>query len=239
MSVKPIRFPGFSMSPSPRSLWLLLAAACGPAATSLVTTADEPAGENCPQGGVKLQYGVDEDDSGSLDVGEIDGTAYVCDGAPGAQGAPGNDTLVEVTPEPAGENCPWGGDAVAYGVDSDDDGALAEGEVDGVTYVCDPRPCDGWLFDAGSGVGCWYNAPAVDMSCHQVCAEHGGFDMVAATHTGNAVGMHFWSSKASGTPWMSVEVSSTDNNTNWAASGQTPDGDFHHSHGLVSCACAE
>jgi hypothetical protein len=93
------------------------------------------------------------------------------------------------------------------------------------------------LFDAGGGMGCWYNAPAVGMSCNQLCAEHGGFDVVASTHVGNPVGMHFWSTKFSGPTWMSVEVSSVDNDTNWGASGDPPDGDFSHSQSLVNCAC--
>jgi hypothetical protein len=36
---------------------------------------------------------------------------------------------------------------------------------------------------------------------------------------------------------MSVEVSSVDNDTNWGASGDPPDGDFSHSQSLVNCAC--
>jgi hypothetical protein len=219
------------------TLALLFAGGCGPAPSSLMSTEEEPAGANCTHGGTRLEYGVDADGNGALDAEEVDGKAYVCDGAPGASGAPGDDSLVNVVAEPPGENCPWGGDAVHYGVDSDGDGALAEGEVDGTAYVCDPRPCDGWLFDAGGGMGCWYNAPATGMSCNQLCADHGGFDVVASTHTGNPVGMHFWSTKANGGTWMTVEVSSTDNNTNWGANGDPPDGDFSQSHSLVNCAC--
>lgn len=220
---------------SARFFSLLLAlSACGAPASSLISTTDEPAGANCLQGGTRMDYGLDDDGSGALDGEEIDGTTYICDGT---TPPPGLNSLVDTEDEPAGENCEWGGTAVSYGVDDDDDGALSTEEVDGVAYVCDPRPCDGWLFDAGGGMGCWYNAPVVDMSCNQLCDTHGGFDIEASTHIGNPVGVHFWASKAGGGTWMSVEVSSIDNNTNWGATGDTPDGDFSHNQSLVNCAC--
>jgi hypothetical protein len=37
--------------------------------------------------------------------------------------------------------------------------------------------------------------------------------------------------------FSSVGVSSTDNNTNWGASGDAPDGDFSQFSSLVNCAC--
>jgi hypothetical protein len=222
------------------ALILVGVAACGGSSSSLIRTSEEPAGENCAAGGTRLEHGVDEDGSGVLEGAEVGGTAFICHGAQGdegAQGESGSVSLIDVQDEPAGENCPWGGSAVSHGVDDDGDGVLAADEVDGVSYVCEPRPCDGWLFDAGNGMGCWYNAPEVGMSCNQVCAEHGGFDQVASQHVGNPVGMHFWASKFSGVTWMSVEVSSVDNNTNWGANGDVPDGDFSHSQSLVNCAC--
>jgi uncharacterized protein (TIGR02145 family) len=68
----------------------------GPAGTNgqntLVKTTTEVAGNNCPTGGVKLEYGLDANISGSLDAGEINAalTKYVCNGAVGAQGPVGN-----------------------------------------------------------------------------------------------------------------------------------------------------
>ena len=59
---------------------------------SLVKTTTEPAGANCATGGVKLQYGLDANSNGILDVGEINSTLtkYVCNGASGPQGPAGN-----------------------------------------------------------------------------------------------------------------------------------------------------
>ena len=93
--------------------------------------------------------------------------------------------------------------------------------------------CGGWMWNNA----CWYTAPAVGMSCNQVCANYGGFDVAGSTHVGNDVGRHFWPNKADGSNWVSVECSSTDNNTNWGADGSTPDGDFTHAACYVNCAC--
>ena len=64
---------------------------------TLVKTTTEAAGANCITGGVKIEYGFDANNSGSLDVYEINPTLtkYVCNGlqgpigAQGAQGTPG------------------------------------------------------------------------------------------------------------------------------------------------------
>jgi hypothetical protein len=44
--------------------------------------------------------------------------------------------LVRLLDEPAGTNCETGGKRVAYGVDSDGDGALSDGEITSTQYVC-------------------------------------------------------------------------------------------------------
>jgi hypothetical protein len=58
---------------------------------TLVKTTTESAGVNCATGGVKLEYGMDANNNGSLDAGEINATLtkYVCNGAVGATGATG------------------------------------------------------------------------------------------------------------------------------------------------------
>ena len=59
--------------------------------SSLVATVTEPAGPNCATGGVRLQYGLDANDNGVLDTGEVNPalTRYVCHGAQGPQGPQG------------------------------------------------------------------------------------------------------------------------------------------------------
>jgi hypothetical protein len=75
------------------------------------------------------------------------------------------------------------------------------------------------------------------MTCTQVCAPHGGFDAAGSRHTGNQVGRHFWPGKRTSNNWVSIECSSTDNNTNWGANGSDPDANFRHNACYVNCAC--
>ena len=49
----------------------------------------EPAGLNCPNGGQKIESGVDLNGNDQLDPNEILSTSYVCNGATGAQGPAG------------------------------------------------------------------------------------------------------------------------------------------------------
>jgi len=58
---------------------------------TLVKTITEAAGANCTSGGVKIEYGLDANNNGTLDLSEINATLtrYVCNGATGAQGAQG------------------------------------------------------------------------------------------------------------------------------------------------------
>jgi trimeric autotransporter adhesin len=53
-----------------------------PGKNMLIFTAAEPAGANCISGGIKQQYGIDANDNGVLDAGEINPalTTYVCNG---------------------------------------------------------------------------------------------------------------------------------------------------------------
>ncbi|MBU1537941.1 VCBS repeat-containing protein [Myxococcota bacterium] len=101
-----------------------------PGATSLITVTPEPAGPNCVTTGRRVDIGVDDDSSGTLDATEIDQTSYVCDGADGLS------TLVWVTPEPNGTNCPEGGQKVETGLDDNGDGTLDSEEVSTLVYLC-------------------------------------------------------------------------------------------------------
>ncbi|WP_375561489.1 hypothetical protein ACE193_02725 [Bernardetia sp. OM2101] len=58
---------------------------------SLSKTTTEPAGVNCTNGGIKVEYGLDINTNGTLDTGEENATLtkFVCNGADGATGATG------------------------------------------------------------------------------------------------------------------------------------------------------
>ena len=99
-------------------------------ASVAVRTDEEPAGENCPEGGVAVRVGLDDDGDGALDDAEIDDTSYVCDGADG------HDILLRTSEAPPDDTCPAGGVLVEAGIDSDDDGVLADEEVSTQSAVC-------------------------------------------------------------------------------------------------------
>ena len=54
---------------------------------ALAVMTPEAAGANCANGGLRVDYGVDDDADGVLQNGEIEGTRYVCDGDDGLTGA--------------------------------------------------------------------------------------------------------------------------------------------------------
>ncbi len=107
--------------------------------TVLTRTADEPAGANCANGGVRIDAGIDSDASGTLDDTEVTDTRYVCNGADGQDGQDGQDGvsyLTATTDEPAGANCANGGLRVDSGPDTDHSGTLDPGEISVSSYVC-------------------------------------------------------------------------------------------------------
>lgn len=113
-----------------------------------VVVVTEPAGENCPNGGVKIiviRGRDDREDSKDSDHPDpVDKVFYVCNGAdgvpgpPGPAGPPGPPGPPGVTPvitvEPAGVNCPAGGvKIVVPGAGPDDENGRP---TDLVFYVC-------------------------------------------------------------------------------------------------------
>lgn len=112
---------------------------------SLIRLVDEPAGANCASGGQRVENGVDLDADGVLDASEVFDVSYLCNGpagsdglsgSSGASGASGHAAVIAQVPEAAGDNCPFGGQAVQSGLDLDDDGVLDPAEVTAIAYVC-------------------------------------------------------------------------------------------------------
>ena len=119
---------------------------------ALVQMLDEPSGANCAAGGKAVNVGVDANANGVLAASEVSSTGYVCNGINGAVGANGANgtngtngtnglnTLVSITNELAGANCPNGGSKVTTGLDSNANSALEAPEVTTTTYVCNGAP---------------------------------------------------------------------------------------------------
>ena len=99
----------------------------------LILSRPQPAGGACPAGGMEFQWGIDANNNGNLDAGEVDGSATLCNGSPGAAGAV---SLVNTSNEPAGGACAAGGVKVETGVDGNRNGQLDPGEVRSTSFVC-------------------------------------------------------------------------------------------------------
>jgi MYXO-CTERM domain-containing protein len=123
-------------------------------ASALIIVEDEPAGGNCPEGGKRIQTGLDDNRNGQLDDSEVDAVSFVChgangadgtdgaDGADGAEGAAGpsgdsgRDSLFRIGD--AGASCPAGGQKLEIGLDLNRNGQLDDEEVNAqlTRYVC-------------------------------------------------------------------------------------------------------
>ena len=99
-----------------------------------------PAGDaDCPNGGILVETGIDENGNGLLDDNEVDKTEKVCnggDGVGGQDGSNGLSSLVAFSDEPAGANCPYGGMRMDSGLDDNGNGSLESGEIERTGFVC-------------------------------------------------------------------------------------------------------
>ena len=89
--------------------------------------------EQCPNGGIEIQLGIDTNGNGLLDSGEIDHarTQIVCYGSDGVNGSNGTDglnSLVFIADSTEGE-CDYGGKTVTIGLDSNQNGVLDQDET--------------------------------------------------------------------------------------------------------------
>ena len=112
------------------------------AATQVISSGDP----DCPEGGILVETGIDENGNGVLDPDEVDDTHKVCNGATGERGVPGQQgprgadgltarvNLSRVTKAPG---CPAGGLRIDSGLDANRNGALEPGETGMTRYVCD------------------------------------------------------------------------------------------------------
>lgn len=121
----------------------------GPAGlVSLVNIVPEAPGNNCTTGGFKVHTGVDEDRDTVLDAEEVQNAVFICNGANGQDGVNGTDgtngsngtdgfnSLIKVTSEPKGANCPDAGYKIETGIDDNRDGVLSSDEVESTIYIC-------------------------------------------------------------------------------------------------------
>jgi hypothetical protein len=99
----------------------------------------EAAGTTCAEGGIGILAGLDVNSNNLLDASEISKTASSCFVTPGAAGTAstaGMATLVSLTTEAAGANCPLGGRKLESGFDANANGTLEAGEVKNTQFLC-------------------------------------------------------------------------------------------------------
>ena len=100
----------------------------------LIKPSNEGSGFKCPNGGVKIEFGLDTNSNLILDNFEIDQhlTKYVCNGDDGMN------SLVRTKVEAAGSNCANGGIKIEIGPDNNGNDTLDDNEVNRnlTKYVC-------------------------------------------------------------------------------------------------------
>ena len=106
---------------------------CNPAdgLSTLLFISDEVAGENCINGGKRIDSGIDDNQNLVLDQDEIDITEYICNGIEGIS------TLIHTEALDIGDvNCSNGGFLYQIGLDNNSNDVLEIEEVNSVQYVC-------------------------------------------------------------------------------------------------------
>ncbi|MEQ8421338.1 MAG: hypothetical protein RIB64_15115 [Arenibacter algicola] len=97
---------------------------------ALIRTMNEPAGDDCPKGGIKIDSGIDLDANGILAESEVTSSALLCNGEDG------NISLVNLTEIAANVDCPNGGIILDSGIDDNGNGILDYSEIQSTRNVC-------------------------------------------------------------------------------------------------------
>lgn len=99
---------------------------------ALIRTVDEAPGSNCPDGGLRIESGLDDDADGNLAAGEVDQSVFICDQPAGQDGL---GFLVDTSTDGL-DACEQGGLRVESGFDLNRDGALQPEEVQFTEVAC-------------------------------------------------------------------------------------------------------
>ncbi|MEQ3778315.1 MAG: hypothetical protein ABNH27_14500 [Alcanivorax sp.] len=105
-------------------------------AQALLASTQIPAGEQCVVGGYRIDTGLDSNANGLLEGTEVTANFYVCNGVDGENGTDGLQSLINISSEPAGDNCAAGGKQIQVGVDLDGSATLESAEVQKSAFLC-------------------------------------------------------------------------------------------------------
>lgn len=103
---------------------------------ALLASTQIPAGEQCVAGGYRIDTGLDSNANGLLEGTEVTANFYVCNGVDGENGKDGLQSLINISSEPAGDNCTAGGKQIQVGVDLDGSATLESAEVQKSAFLC-------------------------------------------------------------------------------------------------------
>jgi WD40 repeat protein len=117
---------------------------------SIIEVVDEAPSADCENGGIKIVFGLDKNQSNHLEAEEISSTKLLCHGSGGVN------TIVSRTPEPSGENCSSGGFALQWGSDKNQNQSLDNEEIAGTTYICNESVYLIEFITESPGTGCIY-----------------------------------------------------------------------------------
>ncbi|MGE0562073.1 MAG: hypothetical protein AB7O47_09670 [Flavobacteriales bacterium] len=120
-----------------------------------------------------LYVEVDGDPMGITQLLSVPYALFAKESANGPAGLPGKNSLMNITPEPAGANCSAGGNKVESGLDDNNDGTLQLLEVDYTYFVCDgvagptgPQGPIGLTGPAGNTGPAGANGVGIDSTVH-------------------------------------------------------------------------
>lgn len=177
----------------------------------------------CPNGGISVDAGIDQDGNGALDAEEIASTQHVCNGVNGVNGVNGANALVAVSTEPAGVHCPSGGSKISAGLDTDGDGVLDAAEVVSSDYVCDGTPGPGvtWVELTGTAAQAASNHGYLANSASEVTVTLPASPALGDTVAVTGVGTGGWKIAQNAGQVIVTKNVSADLGATWSPSGPT------------------
>lgn len=179
----------------------------------------EPAGANCPYGGIKITGGLDTNRNGVLDPSEVTATSYVCNGAPAGLSWQ-NVTGTAVTAQP-NKGYLANNATARVTVTLPQTSELALGDIVAVTGV----GAGGWKIAQNAGQTISGTALGVPAGARWTARESARFwQAIASSADGNKLvavvrGGQIYTSTDSGVTWTARET-----NRNWFAVASSADG---------------
>jgi len=171
----------------------------------------EAAGDNCPDGGTRLDIGVDANLDGDLEADEVAETIYLCDGD-----APGEFIVDTVTSTDPYQGCAYGTVMTLIGTDDGEgggtagDGVLQPGEVDASYVEClkMPNPPMYAISRGTSGYpsDLYYYDPDTNVSEYVGPLDHAIITIKVNPVDGELYGMTRWESSYGGCNGCLVQI---------------------------------